>query len=175
MMCDKRWAQSEVPAISPRKKTSVNRREFLKSAAAGTAVLAATPAARAKQPAPRGGTGAAVPLSPEAELRALPNAEILTTERTGSDFMVDVIKSLKIDYACSNPGSSFRGLHESIINYGGNRSPEFITCCHEESSVGMAHGYAKIAGQPLLVLAHGTVGLQPRWRCTTRIATACRL
>lgn len=146
--------------MSPRKKTSVNRRDFLKSAAAGTAVLAATPAARAKQPAPHGGTRAAVPISPEAELRALPNPEILTAERTGSDFMVDVIKSLKIDYVCSNPGSSFRGLHESIINYGGNRSPEFITCCHEESSVGMAHGYAKIEGKPLLVMAHGTVGLQ---------------
>ncbi len=61
---------------------------------------------------------------------------------------------------CANPGSSFRGLHESIINYGGNHSPEFITCCHEESSVAMAHGYAKIEGKPLLVMAHGTVGLQ---------------
>ena len=146
--------------MSRRKKTSINRRDFLKSAAAGTAVLAATPAARAKQPAPDGRTRAAVAISPEAELRGLPNAEILTAERTGSDFMVDVIKSLKIDYVCSNPGSSFRGLHESIINYGGNRSPEFITCCHEESSVGMAHGYAKIEGKPLLVMAHGTVGLQ---------------
>ena len=74
--------------------------------------------------------------------------------------MVDVIKSLGVDYVCANPGSSFRGLHESIINYGGNRSPEFITCCHEESSVAMAHGYAKIEGKPLLVMAHGTVGLQ---------------
>lgn len=146
--------------MSPRKKTSINRRDFLKSAAAGTAVLAATPAAHAKQPAPDGGTRAAVPISPEAELRALSGGEILTAERTGSDFMVDVIKSLKIDYVCSNPGASFRGLHESIINYGGNRGPEFITCCHEESSVGMAHGYAKIEGKPLLVMAHGTVGLQ---------------
>jgi thiamine pyrophosphate-dependent acetolactate synthase large subunit-like protein len=74
--------------------------------------------------------------------------------------MVDVIKTLNIDYVCANPGSSFRGLHESIINYGRNHSPEFITCCHEESSVGMAHGYAKIEGKPLLVMAHGTVGLQ---------------
>ena len=51
-------------------------------------------------------------------------------------------------------------MHESIINYGGNKNPEFITCCHEESSVAMAHGYAKIEGKPLLVFAHGTVGLQ---------------
>ena len=74
--------------------------------------------------------------------------------------MVDVLKSLGIDYVCANPGSSFRGLHESVINYGGNKSPEFITCCHEESAVGMAHGYAKIAGKPLAVFAHSTVGLQ---------------
>src|SRR5262249_57204859 len=101
-----------------------------------------------------------VPKPPAGELGALPASEILTADRTGSDFMVDVIKSLGIDYACANPGSSFRGLHESIINYGGNHSPELITCCHEESSVGMAHGYAKIEGKPLLVMAHGTVGLQ---------------
>ena len=146
--------------MSPRSKASINRRDFLKSAAAGTAVLAATPAPPANQPASDRGTRAAVAISPETELRALSGGEILTAERTGSDFMVDVIKSLKIDYVCSNPGASFRGLHESIINYGGNRGPEFITCCHEESSVGMAHGYAKIEGKPLLVMAHGTVGLQ---------------
>jgi thiamine pyrophosphate-dependent acetolactate synthase large subunit-like protein len=149
--------------MGPRKKTSVNRRDFLKTASAASAVLAAAssaPVAPAKPAAIERGTPAAIPISPEAELRALPAVEILTADRTGSDFMVDVIKSLGIDYVCANPGSSFRGLHESIINYGGNRNPEFITCCHEESSVGMAHGYAKIAGKPLLTMAHGTVGLQ---------------
>jgi thiamine pyrophosphate-dependent acetolactate synthase large subunit-like protein len=74
--------------------------------------------------------------------------------------MVDVIKSLDFEYVAANPGSSFRGLHESIINYGGNSRPELLTCCHEESSVAMAHGYAKIDGRPMLVMAHGTVGLQ---------------
>jgi thiamine pyrophosphate-dependent acetolactate synthase large subunit-like protein len=74
--------------------------------------------------------------------------------------MIDVIKSLGIEYICGNPGSSFRGLQESVINYGGNKAPEFITCCHEESAVGMAHGYAKIEGKPLGVFAHSTVGLQ---------------
>src|SRR4051794_573647 len=77
-----------------------------------------------------------------------------------SDVMVDVIKSLGIDYVPSNPASSFRGLHESLLTYGGNKKPEFITCMHEESSVGIAHGYFKIAGKPLIVLCHGTVGLQ---------------
>lgn len=145
--------------MSPNKKSSFNRRAFLKNAAVGAAVAAAGPS-RSTQPMTERGTSAAIPISPEAELRALPAAEILTADRTGSDFMVDVIKSLGIEYVCANPGSSFRGLHESIINYGGNRSPEFITCCHEESSVGMAHGYSKIEGKPLLVMAHGTVGLQ---------------
>jgi len=146
--------------MKPCKKTYVNRRDFLKNASAAGAALAAATAVSAKALAVERGSSAAVPISPEAELPALPTAEVLTADRTGSDFMVDVIKSLGIDYVCANPGSSFRGLHESIINYGGNRSPEFITCCHEESSVGMAHGYAKIEGKPLLVMAHGTVGLQ---------------
>jgi acetolactate synthase-1/2/3 large subunit len=85
---------------------------------------------------------------------------LASNERSGSDFMVDVIKSLGFEYACANPGSSFRGLHESIINYGGNQNPEIITCCHEESAVAMAHAYFKAEGKPLAVFAHGTVGLQ---------------
>ena len=78
----------------------------------------------------------------------------------GSDFMVDVIKTLDIKYLPSNCASSFRGIHESLINYGNNKMPEFLTCTHEESAVGMAHGYFKITGKPLLTLCHGTVGLQ---------------
>ena len=146
--------------MSPRKKAFVNRRDFLKSVSAAGAVLAAAPAVPAKRPTVEHSAPAAIPISAEGELRALPAVEMLTADRTGSDFMVDVIKTLDIEYVCANPGSSFRGLHESIINYGGNRKPEFITCCHEESSVAMAHGYAKIDGKPLLAMAHGTVGLQ---------------
>ena len=74
--------------------------------------------------------------------------------------MVDVLKSLGFEYVAANPGSSFRGLHESIINYGGNKTPELVTCMHEESAVAMAHGYYKAEGKPMLVAAHGTVGLQ---------------
>jgi len=142
------------------KSNSVGRRSFLKSAAVGAAALVAKPGAIAAQPAPAG-RGAGTPVMPlEAEVAAPARLEVLTVDRSGSDFMVDVIKSLGIEYVCSNPGSSFRGLHESIINYGGNKNPEFITCCHEESSVAMGHGYAKIEGKPLAVFAHGTVGLQ---------------
>src|SRR5689334_19895895 len=81
-------------------------------------------------------------------------------ERPGSDFMVDVIKTLDLEYMSLNPGSSFRSLHESLINYGGNKAPELITCMHEEAAVAMAHGYSKAAGKPMGVAIHGTVGLQ---------------
>jgi acetolactate synthase I/II/III large subunit len=154
--------------VARSKKSALNRRNFLQSATVGVATLAAasTPArAQQIQPgtprvtAPNATTPSAA--AREAETGTPPsNVEILTNERPGSDFMVDVLKSLGIEYICSNPGSSFRALHESVINYGGNRNPEFLTCCHEESAVGMAHGYAKVEGKPLAVFAHGTVGLQ---------------
>lgn len=80
--------------------------------------------------------------------------------RPGSDFMVDVIKAFGIKYLPANPTNSYRGLHESLIDYGGNKMPEFLTCTHEESAVAMAHGYYKVAGKPLMTLLHGTVGLQ---------------
>jgi acetolactate synthase-1/2/3 large subunit len=143
-----------------------SRRGFLKGAAAGAAALAAQPVAqnvaqaqqaqpsRARAPIPSAGQVEAEKITPPARIEAL------TTDRPGSDFMVDVIKSLGIEYVCANPGSSFRSLQESLINHGGNSAPEFLTCCHEESSVSMAHGFAKIEGKPLLILAHGTVGLQ---------------
>ena len=140
------------------RKFSAGRRKFLKGAAvAGAATLAAPGEAAVARPAAR----ATAPLQdPRAETGTPPEADVLTTDHCGSDFMVDVIKSLDIEYFCANPGSSFRALHESIINYGGNQKPEFITCCHEESSVAMAHAYSKIEGKPIGVMAHGTVGLQ---------------
>jgi thiamine pyrophosphate-dependent acetolactate synthase large subunit-like protein len=142
------------------KRLSVDRRNFLKTAAAGSmaSLVANTGAASAQTPPPP--RTMAPMMSKEAETENPRTAEVLTTDRPGSDFMVDVIKSLGIEYICANPGSSFRGLQESVVNYGGNKSPEFVTCCHEESAVGMAHGYAKIEGKPLGVFAHSTVGLQ---------------
>jgi thiamine pyrophosphate-dependent acetolactate synthase large subunit-like protein len=74
--------------------------------------------------------------------------------------MLDVLKTLGFEYVAANPGSSFEGLHESVINYGANRMPELLTCCHEESSVAMAHGFAKIEGRPMMAFLHGTIGLQ---------------
>lgn len=133
---------------------AVSRRKFLKSAAGVVGSAAVLPAQSPQQ------RGAAPPLSPDNEAGSPAEIDVLTTDRCGSDFMVDVIKSLGFDYVCANPGSSFRALHESVINYGRNEKPEFITCCHEESSVAMGHGYFKVEGKPLAILAHGTVGLQ---------------
>jgi len=121
----------------------------MRQAAVVGAAIAAPPADAAAQ-APAAATGTPADSEPEA----------LTGGRAGSDFMVDAIKALGFEYICANPGSSFRGLHESIINYGHNNQPELITCMHEESAVAMAHGYFKIEGKPLAVMAHGTVGLQ---------------
>src|SRR6195256_3700572 len=152
-LCDTRCAPTNrKQTMAKVKNSSINRRDFLRNAAAGAAVLVTAPDSPAKQPVTGLQMTPPPAMSPAAEVEIPSPAEILTADRTGSDFMVDVIKSLGIEYICANPGSSFRGLHESIINYGGNRNPEFITCCHEESSVAMAHGYAKIDGKPLLVL-----------------------
>ena len=148
-------------------RRGVGRRRFLKGAAAGAAALVAAPALPSAQtssgtqasptrqpaPAPSGAVAAAETSTP-------PKLDVYTTDRPGSDFMVDVLKSLDFEYVAANPGSSFRAIHESLINYGHNTKPELLTCCHEESSVAMAHGYAKIEGKPMLVMAHGTVGLQ---------------
>ncbi len=76
--------------------------------------------------------------------------------------MVQVLKDLGIEYVAANPGSTFEGLQESIINYGNprNTTPELITALHEESAVDMAHGYAKAEGKPMIALLHGTIGIQ---------------
>src|SRR5579864_363722 len=143
------------------KKLPAGRRDFLKSVVAGAATLAATPAeALPVQPVEERPSRAMPLLPPMVESDPPADAEVLTLDRSGSDFMVDIIKSLGIEYVCSVAGSSFRALHESVINYGGNSNPEFISCCHEEVSVAMGHGYAKIEGKPLCMFAHGTVGLQ---------------
>ena len=142
-------------------KSPSGRRGFLKGAAAGAAALVAQSPVKAQAPETRRNVAvpSATALAKETEPVAT-DVEVLTADRPGSDFMVDVLKSLGFEYVCANPGSSFRALHESIINYGGNKAPELITCCHEEQSVAMADGYAKMEGKPLAVMAHSTVGLQ---------------
>ncbi|RPJ29600.1 MAG: twin-arginine translocation signal domain-containing protein, partial [Planctomycetaceae bacterium] len=143
------------------KKRSVNRRNFLKQAAVTGAAAALVPAsgrAATLSQAAAPPTRAVAPIPPR-EVDPPRRVEVETIDRPGGDFMVDVLKTLNFDYIASNPGSSFRGIHESIINYGNNQSPEFLTCCHEESSVAMAPGYFKAEGKPMAVLCHGTVGI----------------
>jgi thiamine pyrophosphate-dependent acetolactate synthase large subunit-like protein len=78
----------------------------------------------------------------------------------GSDFMVDLLKRVGIDYVALMPGSTFRGLQESIAAYAGDKNPGMIVCTHEEASAAISHGYAKVAGKPMACLVHSTVGLQ---------------
>ncbi|HEY1234699.1 MAG TPA: thiamine pyrophosphate-dependent enzyme [Candidatus Binatia bacterium] len=133
-------------------KDSFDRRAFLKGAAATAAAVIGTQMAAVNTPAEAAESGS--------DRSEVPPSRDKVIARPGSDFMVDVIKATGMEYMASNPGSSFRSLQESIVNYGGNKKPEFLTCTHEESSVAMAHGYAKAAGKPMGIMAHGTVGLQ---------------
>ena len=77
----------------------------------------------------------------------------------GSDILVDLMKAYDIEYASLNPGATFRGLHDSMVNYGGNRRPQLILCCHEEIAVSVAHGYTKARGRPMIAIVHDIVGL----------------
>lgn len=136
-------------------EASSGRRDFLKGVATASAAgVAMVQQAQAAAPAVN---AAAAKLS-DADAKAEASGRLIP--RPGSDFMVDVIKSLNLEYVAANPGSSFRSLHESLVNYGGNKRPELITCLHEESSVAIAHGYAKASGKPMAVMAHGSVGFQ---------------
>jgi acetolactate synthase I/II/III large subunit len=134
-------------------RVQASRRSFLRQAVAGAGTAAVAASAGSAELVAQSGAPSAKPDEP-----AKPPAGVI--ERPGSDFMMDVIKTLDLDYVAANPGSSFRSLHESLVNYGGNKKPELLTCTHEESSVAMAHGYAKAAGKPMGVFVHGTVGLQ---------------
>ena len=77
----------------------------------------------------------------------------------GSDHIADVMRALNFEYVALTPGASFRGLHDSLVNYLGNTRPSMLLALHEESAVAIAHGYAKITGRPLGVVLHSNVGL----------------
>jgi acetolactate synthase-1/2/3 large subunit len=82
-----------------------------------------------------------------------------TPKRFGSDSIAELLRSYDIPYLPMTPGASFRGLHDSIVNHLGNSSPELLICIHEEHAVAIAHGYAKVTGEPLIVALHSNVGL----------------
>lgn len=77
----------------------------------------------------------------------------------GSDVIAEAIRGLGFEYVALNPGSSFRGLHDSLVNHLHNEKPQMILCLHEENAVAIAHGWAKVTGKPMAVVLHANVGL----------------
>ena len=142
------------------RSSGIGRRNFLKGAGvAGAAAIApvapaaALPSASAPRPASARLPNLVAETMP-------PIDDPIQQSSSGGDFMVDVMKTLNFEYVTMTPASSYRGLHEALVNHGGNTKPEMITGVHEEIAAAMAHGYAKMEGSPLPVLCHGTVGLQ---------------
>jgi thiamine pyrophosphate-dependent acetolactate synthase large subunit-like protein len=77
----------------------------------------------------------------------------------GSDVIADTLRATDIPYIALNPGASYRGLHDSLVNYLGNERPQMLLCLHEESAVAIAHGYAKVTGKAMAAAVHSNVGL----------------
>ncbi|MGY8937611.1 MAG: thiamine pyrophosphate-binding protein, partial [Alphaproteobacteria bacterium] len=77
----------------------------------------------------------------------------------GSDAVAQMLREFGIDYIALNPGASYRGLHDSLVNYLGNRDPKMLVALHEEHAVAIAHGYAKVTDKPMAVAVHSNVGL----------------
>ena len=79
-------------------------------------------------------------------------------KRWQSDVIVDMVKKYDFEYIALNPGASYRGLHDSLVNYGENKPP-MLTCQHEKIAVQIAHGYARAKGKPMIAIVHNLVGL----------------
>jgi thiamine pyrophosphate-dependent acetolactate synthase large subunit-like protein len=77
----------------------------------------------------------------------------------GSDVVADMLRDLGIPYIALNPGASYRGLHDSLVNHLGNRAPQMLLVLHEEHAVAIGHGWAKVTGKPLAAVLHSNVGL----------------
>jgi thiamine pyrophosphate-dependent acetolactate synthase large subunit-like protein len=99
---------------------------------------------------------------PDASIAALerPRAAGLNAPGYGSDVVADTLRALDIPYIALTPGASYRGLHDSIVNYLGNTAPQMLLCVHEETAVAIAHGYAKVTGRAMAAAVHSNVGLQ---------------
>jgi thiamine pyrophosphate-dependent acetolactate synthase large subunit-like protein len=77
----------------------------------------------------------------------------------GSDVVAETLRDLDIPYIALNPGASYRGLHDSLVNYLGNAAPQMLLCLHEEAAIAIAHGYAKVTGRAMAAAVHSNVGL----------------
>jgi thiamine pyrophosphate-dependent acetolactate synthase large subunit-like protein len=91
--------------------------------------------------------------------RDVPIASPVQENLWGSDAIAAMLRALDIPYLALNPGASYRGLHDSIVNYLGNERPQMLLCLHEEAAVAIAHGYAKASGRMMGVVLHSNVGL----------------
>src|SRR5690348_4895740 len=104
------------------------------------------PAPRAGDPAGLGGLDRPVPAG-------------VNAPGFGSDVVADALRATAIPYIALNPGASYRGLHDSLVNYLGNATPQMLLCLHEEAAVAIAHGYAKVTGKAMAAAVHSNVGL----------------
>ncbi|MGA3305274.1 MAG: thiamine pyrophosphate-binding protein, partial [Stellaceae bacterium] len=97
---------------------------------------------------------------PEGVERPLPPDESAAAGGVwGSDAVADLLRALDIPYVALNPGASYRGLHDSLVNRLGNERPQMLLSLHEESAVAIAHGWAKVTGTPMMAIVHSNVGL----------------
>ena len=147
----------------------VDRRAFLAGIGAAGAATAAV--AAAAKPAPAEAQPATLPPVSQSHATAIaaleeaPPAAGASVDAwhvaapPGSDYMVDVLIALGYKYVAAIPGTTFRGLQESVVNHAIGKM-EWITCVHEEISGAIAHGYYKAAGKPMAFMVHNTVGLQ---------------
>src|SRR5476649_188183 len=99
--------------------------------------------------------------SPDASIAALdrPVPAGVNAAGFGSDVVADALRALDIPYIALNPGASYRGLHDSLVNYLGNERPQMLLCLHEEAAIAIAHGYAKVTGKAMAAAVHSNVGL----------------
>ena len=101
-------------------------------------------------------SGGFSPLAPGLEE---PNGASQTGAVFGSDIIAETLQALDIPYIALNPGASYRGLHDSIVNYLGNENPKMLLCLHEEHAIAIAQGYAKVTGKAMAAAIHSNVGL----------------
>jgi len=104
-------------------------------------------------------SGAGKVLGPQTPGLEEPNGATRSTAIFGSDVMAETLHALDIPYIALNPGASYRGLHDSIVNYLGNERPQILLCLHEESAIAIAQGWAKVTGRAMAAAVHSNVGL----------------
>jgi thiamine pyrophosphate-dependent acetolactate synthase large subunit-like protein len=106
-----------------------------------------------------GATARSAPIANDTAALERPTAAGVNAPTFGSDVAADALRALDVPYVALNPGASFRGLHDSIVNYLGNSAPQMLLCLHEEAAVAIAHGYAKVTDKAMAAVVHSNVGL----------------